>query len=131
MYKILIPFFTLILFASCGNKDKAPTTSTPATSMVSDAKEDITTNPIYIKGMELIGKNDCLTCHKVDEKLIGPTYKEVANKYADQPEAYKMLAEKIMKGGTGVWGQVPMLAHPNITQEDAEALAKYVLLLKD
>jgi cytochrome c len=87
-------------------------------------------NPDYQKGLALVGKSDCLTCHKVDEKNIGPSYRDVAAKYENTDENVKMLAGKIIKGGSGVWGAIPMTPHPALSQEDAEALAKYVLLLK-
>ncbi|MFX5761018.1 c-type cytochrome, partial [Acinetobacter baumannii] len=80
------------------------------------------TNPDYQKGLELIGKSDCLTCHKVSEKLIGPAYKDVAAKYENTPENIKMLAGKIIKGGQGVWGAVPMTAHPQLSEADAEQM---------
>lgn len=112
---------------SCGEtatKDDAASSEKPA----EQAAADLSSNPDYIKGVELIGKSDCLTCHKLDEKLIGPTYKEVAQKYENTPENVTMLAGKIIHGGKGVWGEVEMTAHPDMSQEDAEALAKYVLL---
>lgn len=112
---------------SCG---ETATKEDAATEAAAEQKTttDLSSNPDYIKGVELIGKSDCLTCHKLDEKLIGPTYKEVATKYENTPENVKMLAEKIIKGGKGVWGEVEMTAHPDMSQEDAEALAKYVFL---
>lgn len=121
----IIALTVSLIFFACGSEPKEPVK--PATP----AKPDLSANPDYQAGLELIGKNDCLTCHKVDEKLIGPAYREVAKKYAGQADAVPMLAEKIMKGGTGVWGDVPMAAHPNLSKEDAESLAKYVLLFKD
>lgn len=133
MSRILIVFAVIFTFAACaGGGDKpaenaGTTASSKPTSMVAD---DITANPDYVKGKELIGKNDCLTCHKENEKLVGPAYKDVAAKYASDPNAIEVLAEKVMKGGTGVWGQVPMAAHPNLTKEDAVALVKYIMLIK-
>lgn len=125
MKNLIIALAVSLTFFACGSEPKE--TVKPATP----AKPDLSANPDYEKGLELIGKNDCLTCHKVEEKLIGPSYREVAKKYAGQADAVPMLADKIMKGGTGVWGEVPMAAHPNLTKEDAESLAKYVLLFKD
>lgn len=114
--------------AACGGGNSgADTAATPEVKPV----VDLTVNPDYQKGQAIIAKNDCLTCHKVDEKLIGPTYREVANKYAGTSDTIvPYLAHKIMKGGTGTWGQVPMAAHPNLSEADAIALVKYVLLFK-
>lgn len=93
---------------------------------------DITKNPDYEKGLALVAPpNDCFTCHKVDETLTGPSYREVANKYAAMSDTIVThLAGKIIKGGNGVWGEIYMTPHPGVTQEDAEAMVKYILLLK-
>ena len=72
---------------------------------------------------------NCMACHAVDKKLVGPAYKEVAAKYAGQKDAVAKLAEKIQKGGVGVWGQVPMPANP-VTPDEAKQLATWVLSLK-
>jgi cytochrome c len=81
-------------------------------------------------GKALIEGSDCRTCHKDDAKLIGPAYVEVAKKYESNEKNIKLLAEKIMKGGQGVWGEIPMAGHPNLSQEDAEAMIKYILSMK-
>jgi cytochrome c len=81
--------------------------------------------------LTIIANSDCRTCHLIDEKNIGPAWRDVANKYADSANAIQYLSHKIINGGSGVWGQVPMAPHPNMSQEDAETLAKYVLLLKN
>ena len=92
---------------------------------------DLSVNPDYQKGLELISKSNCLTCHKVDETLIGPKYRDVANKYTGLPDTIiRHLAGKIINGGKGVWGEVLMTPHPEVSQEDAEAMVKYILLLK-
>ena len=92
---------------------------------------DITEDPVYQKGVEIVAGSDCKTCHMIEEKNVGPAWRDVANKYADSANAVAYLSHKIINGGSGVWGQVPMAAHPTMSQEDAEALAKYVLLLKN
>jgi cytochrome c len=81
-------------------------------------------------GKALIEGSDCRTCHKDDAKLIGPSYKEVAKKYESNEKNIKMLAEKVVKGGQGVWGEIPMAGHPNVSAEDAEAMVKYILSMK-
>ena len=87
-------------------------------------------NPDYQKGLELVAKSDCLTCHKVSEKLTGPAYKEVAAKYESTDANIAMLSEKIIKGGQGVWGPIPMTPHPALSEADAKQMVKYILLLK-
>ncbi len=79
---------------------------------------------------ELAKKNACTACHAVDKKLVGPAYKEVAKKYASQKDAEATLAERVKKGGMGVWGQVPMPPNANVKDEDAKALVKWILALK-
>ncbi len=81
------------------------------------------------KGEELIAKNGCLTCHKVDSKLIGPSYQEVAAKYQATDANIDMLADKIIQGGSGNWGDIPMTPHPTVSKDDAKEMVKYVLAL--
>jgi cytochrome c len=73
---------------------------------------------------------NCMACHAVDKKLVGPAYKEVAAKYAGQKDAVDKLAVKIMKGGSGVWGPVPMPANAQVNEAEAKKLAAWVLTLK-
>lgn len=79
---------------------------------------------------ELAKTKNCLACHTVDKKLVGPAYKDVAKKYAGQADAVAKLADKIQKGGSGVWGPVPMPANPQVNAEEAKALALWVLSQK-
>lgn len=133
MKRIFITAFAFTALIACNSNDKSSTTDKTETKEDEQTTEtSISDNPDYQAGLALISKSDCLTCHKVDEPLTGPTYRDVANKYADQaPGIIPQLAEKIIKGGTGVWGQVPMLPHPTISQADAETMVKYILLLKN
>ncbi|MBK8892705.1 MAG: c-type cytochrome [Propionivibrio sp.] len=71
---------------------------------------------------------NCLACHAIDKKLVGPSYKDVAKKYTAKDEA--MLAEKIIKGGKGNWGQIPMPPNASVTPEEASKLVKWILSLK-
>jgi cytochrome c len=82
------------------------------------------------KGKELIAKSDCLSCHKEKEKLVGPAYADVSKKYKATEDNINKLAEKVIKGGAGVWGQIPMTPHPNLSKEDASEMVKYVLSIK-
>jgi cytochrome c len=73
---------------------------------------------------------NCMACHAVDKKLVGPAYKDVAAKYSGQKDAADRLAVKIMKGGSGVWGPVPMPANAQVNEAEAKQLATWVLTLK-
>ncbi len=79
---------------------------------------------------ELAQKKNCMACHAVDKKLVGPAYKDVAAKYAGQKGAEDKLVQKVMKGGSGVWGPVPMPANPQVNEADAKKLASWVLSQK-
>ena len=79
---------------------------------------------------DLAKAKNCLACHAVDKKLVGPAYKDVAAKYAGDKDAAAKLAKKIREGGVGVWGQVPMPANPQVNEAEAATLAKWVLTLK-
>ena len=73
---------------------------------------------------------NCMACHAVANKVVGPAYKDVAKKYAGDKTAADKLAAKIMKGGSGVWGAVPMPANPQVSDAEAKKLAAWVLSLK-
>ncbi|GGH81259.1 hypothetical protein GCM10011379_53380 [Filimonas zeae] len=111
--------------AACGQgqQNEAGKATTPP-------ENDLSSNPDYQKGLALIGKSDCLSCHKIDDKVLGPSYREVANKYENNDSTVKQLARKIIKGGQGVWGEIPMTPHPQLSEADAEQMVKYVMLLK-
>lgn len=116
------------ILAACGGDAKDGDAKKEETPVAKT--DDLSSNPDYQKGMAVAAGSDCMSCHKIDEKNIGPAWRDVANKYAGQDTAVAYLAKKIIQGGSGVWGEVPMAAHPTFTQADAEAVAKYVLLLK-
>jgi len=80
--------------------------------------------------MALATSKNCMACHAVDKKLVGPSYKDVAAKYAGQKDAVDKLAAKIIKGGGGVWGPVPMPANAQVSEADAKKLAAWVMTQK-
>ena len=79
---------------------------------------------------DLAKKNNCMVCHNIDKKLVGPAYKDVAAKYAGQKDAVDKLTQKVLKGGAGVWGPVPMPANAQVTEADAKKIVQWVLGLK-
>lgn len=79
---------------------------------------------------DLAKQKNCMACHATDKKVIGPSYKDVAAKYTGQKDAADKMAQKILKGGSGVWGAVPMPANPQVTEAEAKALAAWVLSTK-
>ena len=127
MKKYFVALTVLAFMAACGGntEKKAEPAAAPAA-----ATSSLSSNPDYQKGLELIAKSDCLTCHKVSEKLTGPAYKDVAAKYENTEANVAMLAGKVIKGGSGVWGAIPMTPHPQLSEADAKQMVKYVLLLR-
>jgi len=83
----------------------------------------------FSTGKILIQQQDCKSCHLMAEKSVGPSYVAIAGKYKNKPKAGDQLAERIIKGGGGVWGDQAMSAHPNISKNDAKAIANYILSL--
>lgn len=122
-----------IFAAACGNsgetksadtKDTASTaTSAPATASAND------------KGLELIGASDCTTCHRLNKASsgasIGPAYDEVAAKYSPAADTtVDRIVKKIISGGSGIWGTIPMTPHPSVKEADVREMVKYILALK-
>jgi cytochrome c len=79
---------------------------------------------------ELAKKHNCLACHSVDKKVVGPAYKEVADKYRGDKTAEAKLVDKVKKGGVGAWGQIPMPPNATVPDADVKALVKWILSQK-
>jgi cytochrome c len=148
MKKIIIitiaGFYSMMVACGGGSQsDKVSSDSTTATDQSavahnSDAAQDTTgnigtedTGPSVSSssaGAQLIAKNDCLSCHKEHEKLVGPSYAAVAEKY--KQDDIDKLTDKIIKGGAGSFGDIPMSAHPALSSADAKEMVKYILTVK-
>lgn len=105
----------------------------PAVAPVAaEAKPEAKSEPAVSEAdfMQLAKKGNCLACHAVDKKVVGPSFKDVAAKYRGDAGAEARLADKIAKGGGGVWGAMAMPASPKISEADRRVLARYVLSLK-
>ena len=125
MKKTLLVLSAVALFlAACGGGSSTDSSTETAPPPVAESK------PAMEPGELLIVKSDCIGCHQKDEKLIGPSYLEIAAKYPATDENISMLAGKIMLGGKGVWGQVPMTPHTKLTEDEAKTMVKYILSLK-
>jgi cytochrome c len=79
------------------------------------------------EGRDLFMKSDCITCHAIDKKMVGPTFKDVAAKYRGDKSAENRLVEKVVKGGSGVWGTAAELPHPNMKEDDIRTLVQWIL----
>jgi cytochrome c len=109
-----------------------PAAGTPATPAAAPSAEKTAkaAAPKAGPGEALIKKSDCLACHNAKVKIVGPAYADVAAKYPATAENIDKLADKIIAGGAGSWGDVPMSPHPAISKGDAKEMVKYILSLK-
>lgn len=111
---------------ACGGQQSSETTEDNNESAVATTEETQDDH----KGKVLISQSDCMSCHNEKSRIVGPSYQEIAAKYENTPENITMLSGKIIQGGKGNWGEVPMTAHPQLSQEDAEEMVKYILTVK-
>lgn len=114
----------LVLIA-CGTKEKKATEE----FNVNESTEIKPAVDLLSQGEALVKASDCKTCHHPINKIIGPSHTDVAKKYEFTEANVKLLAQKIIAGGQGNWGEIPMAAHPDISPENAESMARYVLSL--
>jgi cytochrome c len=122
----------LVMLFSCESKSSSVNTSNVDTSVVERSKSDISGSAEYQAGLELAAKSDCFSCHAVDEKKVGPSYQSIAIRYSQaEVRTIETLTSHILKGGAGVWGTVPMPPHPTLTPDEAKAIVKYILLLRN
>ncbi len=108
---------------SCSKKENVP---------VDEASPEKTVDAGAAKGNlsgdQIIESLDCSGCHAVNERMIGPSYQEIADKYSEKD--IELLASKVIEGGSGVWGNVPMSPHPQVSKEEAQKMVEYILTLK-
>lgn len=131
MKKMFVFLSIAALIYACGSGDvkKEDTSKTVDSSAATTPSANA--ESAHQKGLELVAGNDCTTCHKINEKNIGPAYADVAKKYEATDAIIDSLASKVINGGQGVWGSVPMTPHPALSREDAKEMVKYVLSLKN
>ena len=139
--KRLFTLLTIALFfsatiQSCGPKKEEAKEADKQDEAASDyeAKEEAKPDAqdkteLIAQGQTLVAASDCATCHHATNKLIGPSHTDVAKKYEFNQANISMLSDKIISGGSGNWGDIPMAAHPDLSKADAEKMATYVLSL--
>jgi cytochrome c len=144
MKKVFAILLISATISACGGSGKSGGTDTSAganqTAKAAESNADTNANKTGTEtatavsttdpGAKLMTASDCFTCHKIDTKVIGPAYKDVAAKYPPTEVNIDTLANKIIKGGQGNWGSTPMAPHPTISESDAKLMVKYVLSLK-
>lgn len=121
-------FMTLVL-ASCGGSKKEEAKEENSDDYEIAEAEGPSSEDLIAEGKTLVDANDCKTCHHPTNKIIGPAHADVAKKYDFTEATVKTLADKIIKGGSGNWGEIAMNPHPTLSQGDAEKMARYVLSL--
>jgi cytochrome c len=133
MKKAFVIISSALLITACGSSGDKKADKTDSSSSSANSSTVSTANE---KGLEMIGSSDCTTCHKLDKNsttgvAIGPAYSDVAAKYAPAADTtIERLVKKVISGGSGVWGAVPMTAHPALKEDDVKEMVKYILTLK-
>ena len=128
MKKLVVFAALCTAMVACGSADtKKGTEEKPAESATPAAPEASAND----KGLDMIAALDCTTCHKINEKNIGPAYTDVAKKYETTDANIETLAQKVIKGGSGNWGSVPMTPHPALSVDSAKEMVRYILNLKN
>ena len=127
--------FTTVLSAlaviSCSKSETAATAPEKESNVMLEEPAVATTTAAATpeeEGKNLVEGTDCLSCHKIDSKLVGPSYHDVAAKYTEAD--IDMLANKIIDGGKGNWGEIPMTPHSGMSKDNAKLMVKYILSLK-
>lgn len=128
---LLILACAVFAMASCSSpEERSSTSSTTTTESTTPTETAAPATGAKSEGEKLIAKADCIGCHNKVQKVIGPAYVDIAAKYALNDENVEALAAKVIKGGKGVWGEIPMTPHDALSKEDAKTMVKYILSLK-
>jgi cytochrome c len=122
-----------LFMLACGNSGETKVEKTDSSANNSSSSTVSSGNE---KALELIGASDCTTCHKLEKNssagaIIGPAYSDVAAKYAPAADStVARLVKKVISGGGGVWGAIPMTPHPALKEAEVREMVKYILSLK-
>lgn len=133
---LVIALSSALLLGACGgNNDKTTTKDTTATTTSGSTPSTSTADAANDKALDLIGSSDCTTCHRLHEASqganIGPAYDQVAAKYSPAADStVDRLVKKVISGGSGIWGAVPMTPHPTLKADDVKTMVTYILSLK-
>lgn len=124
---IIINIISLIIVAGCNNQNTPPNTNSRTDSLINNSGE---TEKQYEKGAMLLTKNDCLTCHSIDKKIVGPSYADIAAKYHNDQKYADYLSQSVVKGSKGIYGDEVMTPHDNVPYDDIREMLKYILSIK-
>ncbi|NBW36751.1 MAG: cytochrome c class I [Cytophagia bacterium] len=123
--RVLFIFLGAFCLLSCAGKNDQAEENTDAVETTA-----METEAVLHPGQQLIEGSDCQTCHHTKNTLVGPSYTAIATKYENSADTKTYLISKIKNGGSGVWGDTPMLAHPTLSDEDAGEMVNYIMTLK-
>lgn len=133
---LVIALSSALFLGACGNNnDKTSTKDTTTATTSGGTASTSTASAADDKALDLIGSNDCTTCHRLHEasqgSSIGPAYDQVAAKYSPAADStVDRLVKKVISGGSGIWGTVPMTPHPNLKADDVKTMVTFILSLK-
>ncbi|MET4142407.1 c-type cytochrome [Pedobacter sp. UYP1] len=119
-----------LAIASCGNPGSTTEGSTTAASTDTETTVKAQTPSEMLPGEKLIATADCIGCHNKTQKVIGPAYVDIAAKYPSSEENINKLADVVIAGSKGTWGDLPMTPHPNLSKDDAKQMVTWILSLK-
>jgi cytochrome c len=130
--KLVVVLFGALFAAACGNSGDTNATGSKDTAATAAPANNASSD----KALELIGASDCTTCHRLNKNAsgaaIGPAYSDVAAKYSPAADTtVDRLVKKIITGGSGIWGTVPMTPHPALKEADIRTMVQYILTLKN
>ncbi|HEY4335822.1 MAG TPA: c-type cytochrome [Puia sp.] len=135
--KLVLLFSLTLALVSCGNGgDNKPATTGDSSAATAAPAAAPSADMPHKKGLELIAASDCITCHKIhladaEGASTGPAYEQVAAKYSPAADTtIDRLVKKIISGGSGVWGTIPMIGHPALPQADVKEMVQYIMTLK-
>lgn len=136
MKKLTAMLFVAAIMYSCGDGQKNEKDEPKADTSAATPAPDAGSGGAAVGGdaeaaLTLIGSSDCTTCHAMDRKLIGPAYIDVSKKYEATDAVIDTLISKVKHGGSGNWGAIAMTPHPDLKDEDARVMIKYILSLKN
>jgi cytochrome c len=125
----LVGFISWTMTSCGGKKEEAKKDGEEYSDYETAEPKKESSDDLIKQGQALVEASDCKTCHHATNKIVGPAHGDVAKKYEFTQANVSYLAGKIMTGGSGVWGEIPMTAHPDLSKADAEKMAMYVLSL--
>ncbi|MBB6501279.1 c-type cytochrome [Pedobacter cryoconitis] len=126
---LILGCFSLAI-ASCGNPGASKSEGSAAATSDTETTVKAQTPSEMLPGEKLIATADCVGCHNKTQKVIGPAYVDIAAKYPSNDENISKLADVVIKGSKGTWGDLPMTPHPNLSKDDAKQMVTWILSLK-